>query len=91
MGAVVAAATHAPITAIIMIFELTQSITIIPPLMAACVVSTLVTTYLHRDSIYTMKLTRRGIETFRMFDDQGGFDAIHLPQDSLNRCQQRVY
>ena len=59
MGAVVAAATHAPITAIIMIFELTQSITIIPPLMAACVVSTLVTTYLHRDSIYTMKLTRR--------------------------------
>jgi CIC family chloride channel protein len=47
MGAVVAAATHAPITAIIMIFELTQTITIIPPLMAACVVSTLVTTYLH--------------------------------------------
>jgi CIC family chloride channel protein len=64
MGAVVAAATHAPITAIIMIFELTQSITIIPPLMAACVVSTLVTTYLHRDSIYTMKLTRRGIDLF---------------------------
>ena len=62
MGAVVAAATHAPITAIIMIFELTQSITIIPPLMAACVVSTLVTTYLERDSIYTMKLRRRGID-----------------------------
>jgi CIC family chloride channel protein len=62
MGAVVAAATHAPITAIIMIFELTQSISIIPPLMAACVVSTLVTTYLQRDSIYTMKLRRRGID-----------------------------
>ncbi|MEM7412242.1 MAG: chloride channel protein [Myxococcota bacterium] len=64
MGAVVAATTHAPITAIIMIFELTQTITIIPPLMAACVVSTLVTTYLHRDSIYTMKLRRRGIDLF---------------------------
>ncbi len=64
MGAVVAATTHAPITAIIMIFELTQSITIIPPLMAACVVSTLVTTYLHRDSIYTMKLRRRGIDLY---------------------------
>ena len=62
MGAVVAAATHAPISAIIMIFELTQTITIIPPLMAACVVSTLVTTYLNRDSIYTMKLRRRGID-----------------------------
>jgi CIC family chloride channel protein len=64
MGAVVAATTHAPITAIIMIFELTQSITIIPPLMASCVVSTLVTTYLHRDSIYTMKLSRRGIDLY---------------------------
>jgi CIC family chloride channel protein len=64
MGAVVAAATHAPITAIIMIFELTQTINIIPPLMAACVVSTLVTTFLNRDSIYTMKLRRRGIDLF---------------------------
>ena len=35
MGAVVAATTHAPITAIIVIFELTQSITIVPPLMAS--------------------------------------------------------
>jgi CIC family chloride channel protein len=65
MGAVVAATTHAPITAIIMIFELTQTISIIPPLMAACVVSTLVTTYLQRDSIYTMKLRRRGIDLYQ--------------------------
>jgi CIC family chloride channel protein len=64
MGAVVAAATHAPISAIIIIFELTQTINIIPPLMAACVVSTLVSTFLHRDSIYTMKLRRRGIDLF---------------------------
>jgi CIC family chloride channel protein len=64
MGAVVAAATHAPITAIIMIFELTQTINIIPPLMAACVVSTLVTTFASRDSIYTKKLRRRGIDLF---------------------------
>ena len=41
-----------------------QSIAIIPPLMAACVVSTLVTTYLNRDSIYTMKLRRRGIDLY---------------------------
>ncbi len=62
MGAVVAATTHAPITAIIMIFEMTQTITIIPPLMAACVVSTLMTTFLRRESIYTMKLLRRGVD-----------------------------
>jgi len=64
MGAVVAAATHAPISAIIIIFELTQTIKIIPPLMAACVVSSLVTTFLFRDSIYTMKLRRRGINLY---------------------------
>jgi len=62
MGAVVAACTHAPITAIIMIFEMTQTIEIVPPLMAACVISTLVTTFLYRDSIYTQKLRRRGVE-----------------------------
>ena len=64
MGAVVAAATHAPISAIIIIFELTQTINIIPPLMAACVVSTLVSTFLQRDSIYTMKLRRRGVDLY---------------------------
>jgi CIC family chloride channel protein len=62
MGAVVAAATHAPITAIIMIFEMTQTISIIPPLMTACVVSTLLATFLQRESIYTMRLARRGVE-----------------------------
>ena len=68
MGAFVAAATHAPITAILIIFELTQTIEIMPPLMAACVVSTLVATFLRRDSIYTLKLRRRGIEMARLRD-----------------------
>jgi CIC family chloride channel protein len=62
MGAVVAAATHAPITAIIIIFELTGDYRIIAPLMAACVVSTLVASWLEADSIYTIKLTARGID-----------------------------
>lgn len=62
MGAVVAATTHAPITAIIMIFEMTQSVAIIPPLMITCVVSTMVAGLLRRDSIYTLKLRQRGID-----------------------------
>ena len=65
MGAVVGAATHAPITAIIIIFELTGDYRIIPPLMAACVVSTLVATWLRRDSIYTLKLRLRGLDPFK--------------------------
>ncbi len=68
MGAFVAGVTHAPITAIIMIFELTDDYTIIPPLMAACVVSTLVATLIKRDSVYTLKLKRRGIDVLAESD-----------------------
>ena len=68
MGAVVGAATHAPITAIIIIFELTGDYRIIAPLMAACVISTLVATFLRRDSIYTLKLRERGIDPFKEED-----------------------
>jgi len=68
MGAVVGAATHAPITAIIIIFELTGDYRIIPPLMTSCVISTLIATWLRRDSIYTLKLRLRGIDPFREED-----------------------
>lgn len=62
MGAVVAATSHAPISAILILFELTQRVEIIPPLMAACVLSTLTAGLLQRESIYTLKFKRRGIE-----------------------------
>jgi len=64
-GCSVAATTHAPITAIVMIFEMTQTIRIIPPLMTACVISTLMATFLTHESIYTMKLVRRGVPSAR--------------------------
>ncbi len=62
MGAVVGAATHAPITAILIIFELTNEYTIILPLMVTCIVATLLATQLQKASIYTLKLLRRGID-----------------------------
>ena len=61
MGAVVAAATHAPITAIIMIFEMTNDYKIILPLMFSCIIASFVTVGVHKESIYTMKLKRQGI------------------------------
>ena len=61
MGAVVAAATHAPITAIVIIFELTGDYKIILPLMLSCIIASLLTVGIHKESIYTMKLKRRGI------------------------------
>lgn len=65
MGGVVAAATHAPITAIIIIFELTGHYSIILPLMITCITSTLLATALKKGNIYTLKLMRRGIVLHR--------------------------
>ncbi len=65
MGAVVAAGTHAPITAILIIFELTSDYKIILPLMISCIIATLLATRLQRASIYTLKLLRRGLDIHR--------------------------
>ncbi len=60
MSAVVAATTHAPITAIMIIFEMTNDYKIILPLMIATIIS-LVVTKAGKGSIYTLKLLRKGI------------------------------
>lgn len=62
MGAVVAATTHAPLTAILILFELTSDYQLILPLMASCIIATLFATRVRRESIYTMKLRRRGVD-----------------------------
>ncbi|MEO6785687.1 MAG: ClcB-like voltage-gated chloride channel protein [Chthoniobacteraceae bacterium] len=65
MGALLAATTHAPIMAIIMIFELTLDYQIILPLMLACVVAHYTCMRFEKKSIYAESLKRKGA---------GGFD-----------------
>jgi CIC family chloride channel protein len=65
MAAVFAAASRAPITATVIIFELSGDYHIILPLMVAVVVATALATVLGADSIYTLKLRRRGIDLHR--------------------------
>lgn len=62
MGAVFASAAHAPITSVIIMFELTGDYRIILPLMGAVAISAFVSENLSTDSIYTLKLRRRGID-----------------------------
>ncbi|MBD3235445.1 MAG: CBS domain-containing protein [Candidatus Eisenbacteria bacterium] len=62
MGAMVAAATHAPITAILIIFEMTGDYRVILGLMVSCILGTFIAQRLRRESIYTIKLIRRGID-----------------------------
>lgn len=61
MGASLGAAAQAPLTAILLIFEMTNDYRIILPLMAATVVSTLIFRILNEESIYTLKLRKRGL------------------------------
>lgn len=61
MAAVVAGSTHAPLTAILILFEMTRNIYVVLPIMLAAVVSTAVAQLLERDSIYTFKLRKAGL------------------------------
>lgn len=62
MGGVVAGTTYAPITAILIIFEMSGTYSIILPLMLTCITATVMNSTIRRASIYTTKLLRRGID-----------------------------
>jgi CIC family chloride channel protein len=61
MAAVLAGAVNAPLTAIILLFEMTNDYLIILPLMFAVVVSGLITQRLVHGSVYSIALARKGI------------------------------
>ncbi|MGH3669656.1 MAG: chloride channel protein [Pseudonocardiaceae bacterium] len=62
MGAAFAGATRAAITAVIILFELTGQYTIILPLMLAIVLATALSRTISKETIYTLKLIRRGVD-----------------------------
>jgi len=61
MGALVAGTTHAPLTAIMMIYEQTNSHLIVLPLMFTCIISSVTVRLLRVNSIHMETLRRRGI------------------------------
>jgi chloride channel protein, CIC family len=65
MAAVLAGAVHTPLTAIILLFEMTNDYRIILPVMFAVVVSMVVSQRLQHDSVYTMALARKGLRLQR--------------------------
>lgn len=62
MGAVFAGSSRAPITAVVVLFELTGQYSIILPMMLAIVLATVTSRLLSEDTVYTLKLRRRGID-----------------------------
>src|SRR5207244_2216022 len=61
MAATFGAATRAPFTSIVFVFELTGDYNVVLPLMLATVMASLVAAAFLEDSIMTEKLTRRGV------------------------------
>lgn len=100
MAAVLAGAVHSPLTAILLLFEMTHDYRIILPLMFAVVVSLLVSQRRQRDSVYTLGLARRGVRIQRGRDVEvldaltvgevmeQQFQVVH-ETDSLDEATQR--
>ncbi|MGH7587504.1 MAG: chloride channel protein [Gemmatimonadota bacterium] len=61
MGGVIAGTTHAPLLAILMVFELTQNYGIVLPIMLTSVMAYWTARTIRRTSIYTEELRRRGM------------------------------
>jgi len=66
MAALFAAAAEAPMTAILIVFEMSEDYTIILPLMVCVVIATVVGRRMLGSTVYEMKLIRRGIDWQRV-------------------------
>lgn len=62
MAGLVAGTTHAPLTALLIIFEMTNDYRIILPLMVTVAIASVIARFLFKPSIYTVKLLKRGID-----------------------------
>lgn len=62
IGAFLAASTHAPLTAIFLLFEMTGNYLIIIPIMLTSIIGTVVASRLNPDSIDTVDFSREGID-----------------------------
>lgn len=62
MGAFLSAATHAPMTSIFLLFEITDSYEVIVPIMLTCVIGTAIARHFKKDSLETVELSRAGID-----------------------------
>ncbi len=82
MAAVFAAAAGAPITAIMVIIELTGEYALVLPLMLAVVVAYGIARLVSDDTIYTLKLRRRGIDLDAAQAPVGGLTVA----DAMSAC-----
>ncbi len=88
MAAVFAAAGRATLTSIVMLFEMTRNYNIILPLMFACVVADVVAWLIQRETIYTLKLVRRGVKLAPEMEIN--WLRVHTVSDVMRRSVETV-
>ena len=76
MAAVFSAAARAPLTSMLIVFEMSNDYRLILPLMAAGMVASTFAQWRHSESIYSLKLSKRGIH----FDQGRDMDIMQTVQ-----------
>lgn len=66
MAAVMSGVSHAPMSSIVIVFELSGSYSLILPLLLAAVISTLISDVMRQESIYNVMLSRTGRTLHRL-------------------------
>jgi len=83
MAAVFSAAARAPLTSMLIVFEMSNDYRLILPLMAAGMVASTFAQWLQADSIYSLKLTKRGIR-FEQGRDMDIMQTVQV-EEVMNR------
>lgn len=68
MGAMLGAFLRAPITPVVMLFELTHDYGLILPVMFAAILATFIANKIERDSLFDLMLRRHGVDPMQMGD-----------------------
>lgn len=79
MGGLIAGTVRAPLTAILMVFELTRQSSAILPLMIVVSISMILSSKLSRESVYTLKLIMNKIQ-IKSFGEQGILKSIPVSE-----------
>lgn len=98
MAAALAATARAPLTAVILVFELTGGYGLVLPLMLAAALATLIADRIHPESAYTMSLARKGIrlpkaedidllDTVDVGEVMSDIDAVAIPSMSMSEFE----
>lgn len=90
MAALFAGAFHAPITAILILFELTRDYELILPFMLASVIAALVSRTFHPESLNTFRLSKLGIRQqshreISLLDNVPAAQAMTAPAESISQ------